>query len=49
MCVSEIYRESTAVYGRVVDELKVHCWCQQFNAGRANFHDEETCGRPSVR
>jgi transposase len=44
----DIHRQLTAVYGEgVMNESSVRKWCQMFNEGRTNVHDEERSGRPS--
>jgi hypothetical protein len=51
MSAAEIHRElCAAVYGKtVMTEGTVRQWCTMFIDGRANVHDEERSGRPSVR
>jgi hypothetical protein len=45
----EFYRQLIAVYGEgVTNESNVRKWCRMFNEGRANVHDEERSGRPSL-
>jgi hypothetical protein len=45
----EIYRQLIAVYGEgVMYDSNVRKWCRMFNEGRANVHDEERSGGPSL-
>jgi hypothetical protein len=49
VCAIDIHRQLTAVYVEgVMNESSVRKWCQMFNEGRANVHDEEQSGRPSL-
>ena len=46
---AEIYRQLKAVYGdNVMNERNVRKWCEMFNNGRTNVHDETRPGRPSL-
>jgi transposase len=49
VCRIGIYCQLIAVYGKgVMNESNVRKWCQMFNEGRTNVHDEERSGRPSL-
>jgi transposase len=49
MSAVEIHRELSTVYGQnAMSEGTVGQWCRVFKDGRANVHDEERSGRPSV-
>ncbi|KAJ4446940.1 hypothetical protein ANN_13642 [Periplaneta americana] len=46
---AEIYRQLKEVYGdTVMNERNVRKWCEIFNNGRTNVHDETRAGRPSL-
>ena len=46
---SEIHRRLVAVYGEhVMNAASVRKWCTMFRNGRADVHDAERSGRPSV-
>ncbi|KAJ4433931.1 hypothetical protein ANN_16250 [Periplaneta americana] len=46
---AEIYRQLKEVYGHtVMNERNVRKWCEMFNNGRTNVHDETRPGRPSL-
>ncbi|KAJ4452238.1 hypothetical protein ANN_03756 [Periplaneta americana] len=46
---AEIYRQLKEVYGdTVTNERNVRKWCEMFNNGRTNVHDETRPGRPSL-
>ncbi|KAJ4451105.1 hypothetical protein ANN_02544 [Periplaneta americana] len=46
---AEIYRQLKEVYGdTVMNERNVRKWCEMFNNGRTNVHDETRPGRPSL-
>ncbi|KAJ4445317.1 hypothetical protein ANN_07122 [Periplaneta americana] len=46
---AEIYRQLKEVYGdTVMNERNVRKWCEMFNIGRTNVHDETRPGRPSL-
>ncbi|KAJ4446902.1 hypothetical protein ANN_13603 [Periplaneta americana] len=46
---AEIYRQLKEVYGdTVMNERNVRQWCEMFNNGRTNVHDETRPGRPSL-
>ena len=46
---AEIHRQLCEVYGpNVMSDGMVRQWCRLFKEGRANVHDEERSGRPSV-
>ncbi|KAJ4433766.1 hypothetical protein ANN_16078 [Periplaneta americana] len=46
---AEIYRQFKEVYGdTVMNERNVRKWCEMFNNGRTNVHDETRPGRPSL-
>ncbi|KAJ4448968.1 hypothetical protein ANN_00360 [Periplaneta americana] len=46
---AKIYRQLKEVYGdTVMNERNVRKWCEMFNNGRANVHDETRLGRPSL-
>ncbi|UYV71610.1 Tl [Cordylochernes scorpioides] len=45
----EIHRQLVEVYGEKCMDIKnVRKWCQEFNEGRINVHDEQRSGRPSL-
>jgi hypothetical protein len=45
----DIHRQLTTVYSKsVINESSVRKRCRMFNEGRANVHDEERSGRPSL-
>ncbi|KAJ4449394.1 hypothetical protein ANN_00793 [Periplaneta americana] len=46
---AEIYRQLKEVYGdTVMNERNVRKWCEMFNNGRTNVHDETRPRRPSL-
>ncbi|KAJ4439167.1 hypothetical protein ANN_15124 [Periplaneta americana] len=46
---AEIYRQLKEVYGdTVMNERNLRKWCEMFNNGRTNVHDETRPGRPSL-
>ncbi|KAJ4446934.1 hypothetical protein ANN_13636 [Periplaneta americana] len=46
---AEIYRQLKEAYGdTVMNERNVRKWCEMFNNGRTNVHDETRPGRPSL-
>ncbi|KAJ4425723.1 hypothetical protein ANN_27919 [Periplaneta americana] len=46
---AEIYRQFKEVYGdTVMNERNVRKWCEMFNNGRTNVHDETRPGHPSL-
>ncbi|KAJ4425650.1 hypothetical protein ANN_27846 [Periplaneta americana] len=46
---AEIYRQLKEVYGdTVMNERNVRKWCEMFNNGQTNVHDETQTGRPSL-
>ncbi|KAJ4448812.1 hypothetical protein ANN_00203 [Periplaneta americana] len=46
---AEIYRQLKEVYGdTVMNERNVRKWCEMFNNGRTNVHDETRPGCPSL-
>ncbi|KAJ4439542.1 hypothetical protein ANN_07666 [Periplaneta americana] len=46
---AEIYRQLKEVYGdTVMNERNVRKWCEMFNNGQTNVHDETRPGRPSL-
>ncbi|KAJ4439152.1 hypothetical protein ANN_15109 [Periplaneta americana] len=46
---AEIYRQLKEVYGdTVMNERNVRKWCEMFNNGRTNVHNETRPGRPSL-
>ncbi|KAJ4426467.1 hypothetical protein ANN_27281 [Periplaneta americana] len=46
---AEIYRQLKEVYGdTVMNEINVKKWCEMFNNGQTNVHDETRPGRPSL-
>ncbi|KAJ4431304.1 hypothetical protein ANN_19901 [Periplaneta americana] len=46
---AEIYRQLKEVYGdTVMNKRNVRKWCEMFNSGRTNVHDETRPGRPSL-
>ncbi|UYV69348.1 hypothetical protein LAZ67_6003292 [Cordylochernes scorpioides] len=45
----EIHRQLVEVYGEKCMDIKnVRKWCQEFNEGRINVHDEQRSGWPSL-
>ena len=45
---AEIHKQVVAVYGNVMNRQNVTKWCLEFSEGRADVHDEQTSGRPSL-
>jgi hypothetical protein len=49
VCLTEIHRQIVEVYGEgTMNEGSMRKWCQLFNEGRTNVHDEEQSGRLSL-
>jgi len=45
---AEIHKQIVAVYGNVMNRPNVTKWCREFSEGRADVHDEQRSGRPSL-
>jgi len=43
-----IHKQIVAVYGNVMNRQNVTKWCHEFSKGRADVHDEQRSGRPSL-
>jgi hypothetical protein len=45
---AKVQHEILIVYGDVMNRQNVAQWCNEFNAGRTDVHDEQNTGRPSL-
>ena len=45
---AEIHKQTVAVYGNVMNRQNVTKWCREFSEERADVHDEQRSGRPSL-
>ena len=45
---AEIHKRIIAVYGNVMNRQNVTKWCRELSEGRADIHDEQRSGRPSL-
>ena len=45
---AEIYKQTVAVHGNVMNLQNVTKWCSEFPEGRNDVHDERRSGRPSL-
>lgn len=43
---SEIYREVTSMYGKVISQFMIYRWCREFNARREQMEDLSRPQRP---
>ena len=45
---AEMHKQIVVVYGNVMNRQNVTKWCCEFSGGRADVHDEQRSGRPSL-
>ena len=45
---AEIHKQIVAVCGNVMNWQNATKWCREFSKGRADVHDEQRSGRPSL-
>ena len=46
--LAEIHKQIVVAYGNVMNRQNVTKWCREFSEGRADVHDEQRRGRPSL-